>query len=103
VPAGLSLTDEPLLLAEAKLAAPRQRAAMVPRSRLDQALERGADAALTPVAAPRGYGKTTAVRAWSAASGSALGVGSRAGAVARAEAAGLVAERDHPGDRCELA
>ena len=34
-----------------------------------------------------------------------LGVGSRADAVARAEAAGLVllVERNHPGDRCELA
>ena len=72
MPAGLTLTDEPLLLAEAKLAAPRQRAAIVRRPRLEQALERGADAPLTLVAAPPGYGKTTAVRAWSATSETAL-------------------------------
>ena len=66
------MTDEPLLLAEAKLAAPRQRAGTVRRPRLERALESGADAALTLVAAPAGYGKTTAVRAWYATSGGAL-------------------------------
>jgi len=69
---GLPLSDEPLLLAEAKLAAPRLRAGMVRRPRLDQALENGTDAALTLVAAPAGYGKTTAVRAWYATTASAL-------------------------------
>ena len=59
-------------LAEAKLAAPRQRAGMVARSRIVRALEGGADAALTLVAAPAGYGKTTAVRAWSASREMAL-------------------------------
>ena len=37
-----------------------------------QALDVGADAALTLVAAPPGYGKTTAVRAWCAEQASAL-------------------------------
>jgi LuxR family transcriptional regulator, maltose regulon positive regulatory protein len=59
-------------LAEAKLAAPRQRAGMVERLRIGQALEAGGDAALTLVAAPAGYGKTTAVRAWCASSDTAL-------------------------------
>jgi LuxR family transcriptional regulator, maltose regulon positive regulatory protein len=59
-------------LAEAKLEAPRQRAGMVERVRIGQALEAGGDAALTLVAAPAGYGKTTAVRAWCASSETAL-------------------------------
>src|SRR5450755_1637153 len=59
-------------LAEAKMAAPRQRAGMVARPRVVRALEDGGDAALTLVAAPAGYGKTTAVRAWSASSEMAL-------------------------------
>ena len=37
-----------------------------------QALDAGEGAALTLVAAPAGYGKTTAVRAWAAARGAAL-------------------------------
>ena len=45
---------------------------MVRRPRLEQAFETGAEAALTLVAAPAGYGKTTAVRAWAEHSGSAL-------------------------------
>ena len=64
--------DELPPLAEAKLAAPRLRAGMVQRPRVIQALDAGADAALTLVAAPAGYGKTTAVRAWCARSGTAL-------------------------------
>ena len=72
MPPGLRLTDELPPLAEAKLAAPRQRRGMVRRPRLEQALEAGAEAALTLVAAPAGYGKTTAVRAWAEHSGSAL-------------------------------
>ncbi len=59
-------------LAEAKLAAPRQRGGMVQRARLVRALEAGADAALTLVVAPPGYGKTTAVRAWAERSEAAL-------------------------------
>ena len=51
-------------LAEAKLAAPRLRPELIRRPRVEQALEAGDGAALTLVAAPAGYGKTTAVRAW---------------------------------------
>ena len=53
-------------LAEAKLAAPRQRSGLVDRPRILQILDAGADAALTLVAAPPGFGKSTAVRAWCA-------------------------------------
>ena len=52
-----------LPLAEAKLAVPASRR-HVDRPRVRQALDEGGDAALTLVAAPAGYGKTTAVRAW---------------------------------------
>ena len=58
-------TDAPPL-AEAKLAAPRPPAGLVERPRLLQTLDGGDDARLTLVAAPAGYGKTTAVRAWCA-------------------------------------
>jgi LuxR family transcriptional regulator, maltose regulon positive regulatory protein len=51
-------------LAEAKLAAPRARVGLVDRPRILRALDAGEEAALTLVAAPAGYGKTTAVRAW---------------------------------------
>ena len=50
-------------LAEAKLAVPVLRR-HVDRPRIHQALDDGRNAALTLVAAPAGYGKTTAVRAW---------------------------------------
>src|SRR6185436_6461174 len=53
-------------LAEAKLAAPRPRAGLVDRPRILRALDAGADAALTLVAAPPGFGKSTAVRTWCA-------------------------------------
>ena len=53
-------------LAEAKLAAPRQRTGLVDRPRIMQILDAGADTALTLVAAPPGFGKSTAVRAWCA-------------------------------------
>ena len=52
-----------LPLAEAKLAVPAARR-HVDRPRILQALDAGREAALTLVAAPAGYGKTTAVRAW---------------------------------------
>ncbi len=45
---------------------------MVQRPRVMRALDAGADAALTLVAAPAGYGKTTAVRAGAPPSGAAL-------------------------------
>ena len=53
-------------LAEAKLAPPRPRAGIVHRQRVARALDAGMEASLTLVAAPPGYGKTTAVRAWCA-------------------------------------
>jgi LuxR family maltose regulon positive regulatory protein len=54
---------ERLPLAETKLLAPRLRADMVARPRIQEALERD-DVVLTLVAAPPGYGKTVAVRTW---------------------------------------
>ena len=64
-PRGLRLGDEPPL-AEAKLAPPRARWGMVHRTRISSALDRAAETPFTLVAAPAGYGKTTAVRAWCA-------------------------------------
>jgi LuxR family maltose regulon positive regulatory protein len=55
---------EALPLAEAKLAVPAVRPGLVDRPRIRRALDTGGVAALTLVAAPAGYGKTTAVRAW---------------------------------------
>jgi LuxR family transcriptional regulator, maltose regulon positive regulatory protein len=63
-------TTGDLALAEAKLAPPRLRRGMVERPRLMQALEAASDSGLILVAAPAGYGKTTAVRAWCAGRGS---------------------------------
>ena len=60
------------LLVEAKLAAPWLRGDMVDRPRIGQALDAGGGAPLTLVAAPAGYGKTTAVRAWCASQDAAL-------------------------------
>jgi ATP/maltotriose-dependent transcriptional regulator MalT len=65
-------TSGDLALAEAKLAPPRLRRDMVDRPRLTQTLETAADSALILVAAPAGYGKTTAVRAWCAKRGSEI-------------------------------
>ena len=59
-------------LAEAKLAVPGMRVGMVERPRIRQALDAGEGVALTLVAAPAGYGKTTAVRAWCEGRGDAL-------------------------------
>jgi ATP/maltotriose-dependent transcriptional regulator MalT len=53
-------------LVDAKLAVPSVRHGLVDRPRVNRALDRGVDATLTLVAAPAGYGKTTAVRAWCA-------------------------------------
>ena len=64
--------DELPLLAAAKLAAPRLRRGIVRQPRLERALQTGADAALTLVAAPAGYGKTTVVRAACESTDSAL-------------------------------
>lgn len=75
--AGRSATELPgaedlLPLAEAKLVAPRKVRGMVRRPRIDQTIEAGAETAVTLVVAPAGYGKTTAVRAWSEDSGASL-------------------------------
>src|SRR6476619_5402640 len=51
-------------LAEAKISGPLLRADLIDRPRILDALDAGGGAALTLVAAPAGYGKTTAVRAW---------------------------------------
>jgi LuxR family maltose regulon positive regulatory protein len=58
--------DQGALLIEAKLAPPSVRTNAVARRRVTRALDAGSDAKLTLVAAPAGYGKTTAVRAWCA-------------------------------------
>jgi LuxR family transcriptional regulator, maltose regulon positive regulatory protein len=59
---------EPTLppLLEAKLAAPSLRSGFVHRPRIRRALDAGNESSLTLVAAPAGYGKTTAVRMWCA-------------------------------------
>jgi LuxR family maltose regulon positive regulatory protein len=59
-------------LVEAKLAAPTLRGTAVDRPRITRSLDTAGDTALTLVAAPAGYGKTTAVRAWCATSDAAL-------------------------------
>ncbi len=66
VAASLRGADASPLLAEAKLAAPRQPAEIVHRPRILEILEANEGVALTLVSAPPGYGKTTAVRAWCA-------------------------------------
>jgi len=53
-------------LVEAKLAVPSVHHGVVDRPRVRRALDAGHNASLTLVAAPAGYGKTTAVRAWCA-------------------------------------
>lgn len=60
-----SRTNE-LLLAEAKLVVPRVRPRMIDRPRIFSRLTGEEGSALTLVAAPAGYGKTSAVRAWCA-------------------------------------
>ena len=57
---------------EAKLAVPSVRHGVVDRPRVRRALDAGGAASLTLVAAPAGYGKTTAVRAWCASLDAAL-------------------------------
>ncbi len=51
-------------VAEWKLAAPPLRRGILRRARIVEAIEGGVDVPLTLVAAPAGYGKTTAVRTW---------------------------------------
>jgi LuxR family maltose regulon positive regulatory protein len=59
-------------LPEAKISAPVLRAGLIDRPGVREALETSGGAALTLVAAPAGYGKTTAVRAWCASRDEAL-------------------------------
>ena len=59
-------------LVEAKLAVPRVRHGVVERPRIRQALDAARTASLTLVAAPAGYGKTTAVRSWVASVDAAM-------------------------------
>ncbi len=51
-------------LVDTKLFQPRVRSSLVARPRLSHALTRGADAKLTLISAPAGFGKTTALVAW---------------------------------------
>ena len=62
--------DPPLV--EAKLAIPSVHHGVVDRPRVRRVLDAGGSASLTLVAAPAGYGKTTAVRAWCASLDAAL-------------------------------
>jgi LuxR family transcriptional regulator, maltose regulon positive regulatory protein len=55
-------------LLETKLYVPRRRGGLVPRPRLGERLSRGAEAKLTLVSAPAGFGKTTLLAEWLAAS-----------------------------------
>ena len=59
-------------LVTTKLFVPRPRTTLVPRPRLTELLDAGSAAALTLVAAPAGFGKTTAVTAWLAGTGRAV-------------------------------
>jgi LuxR family transcriptional regulator, maltose regulon positive regulatory protein len=54
--------ESPLL--ETKLYLPRWRRGLVPRPRLSERLNRGAEATLTLVSAPAGFGKTTLLAEW---------------------------------------
>src|SRR3981189_1451352 len=54
-------------LLETKLYVPRRRRDLVPRPRLSDRLNRGAESKLTLVSAPAGFGKTTLLADWLAA------------------------------------
>ena len=51
-------------LVATKLSAPRLRGTLVPRPRLTALMDAGAEAALTLVSAPAGFGKTTVLASW---------------------------------------
>ena len=59
-------------LVTTKLYVPRPRSALVPRPRLTTLLDAGAQTAVTLVAAPAGFGKTTALTTWLAGTGRAV-------------------------------
>jgi LuxR family maltose regulon positive regulatory protein len=52
------------LLLETKIYLPKVRRGLVPRPRLDESLNRGAELKLTLVSAPAGFGKTTLLAGW---------------------------------------
>src|SRR5713226_9164057 len=54
-------------LLQTKLFVPRWRHGLVPRPRLSERLNRGAESKLTLVSAPAGFGKTTLLADWVAA------------------------------------
>jgi LuxR family maltose regulon positive regulatory protein len=54
-------------LLETKLFIPRSRRGVVPRPRLRERLERGVRSTLTLVSAPAGFGKSTLLSEWLAA------------------------------------
>src|SRR5581483_12001038 len=56
------MTTTPLL--ETKLYVPRPRRRLVPRPRLTERLNRGAESTLTLLSAPAGFGKTTLLAEW---------------------------------------
>jgi LuxR family transcriptional regulator, maltose regulon positive regulatory protein len=69
-PGGAGQEGQPLV--EMKLTPPRLPPGIVERPRIMRALDSGVDARLTLVAAPPGFGKTTAVRAWCTRHGAAV-------------------------------
>lgn len=66
------MDGDELPLAQAKMAVPRARAGLVERRHVLRFLDASEHTPLTLVAAPAGYGKTTAVRAWCAAHDAAV-------------------------------
>ena len=62
---GHAVAASPLL--QTKLVVPRARPGLVPRPRLIERLNRGAEGKLTLVSAPAGFGKTTLLAEWLAA------------------------------------
>ena len=62
----------PIALLETKLYVPRSRRGLVLRSRLIERLDRGTASKLVLVSAPAGFGKTTLLTEWLAATPAAL-------------------------------
>ena len=59
---------DPLLLS--KLSVPAPRRTLVPRASLDARIEEGLERKLTVISAPAGFGKSTVLSSWAAASAS---------------------------------
>jgi LuxR family maltose regulon positive regulatory protein len=60
----MATLDDAGPLLETKLYVPRRRRGLVPRPRLSERLDRGAESKLTLVSAPAGFGKTTLLAEW---------------------------------------